>query len=123
MSCLLLDVSGHFVKSVSTAKKQVLPRPNAVGGEQRGLAATPYDNTQGDASIPVTKKHINEVLSIPETQNDRLSFPNLRGTAEEEDKEDEEDEEEEGNGEEGSQDGGEDDNKEEEDEKGEDCER
>ena len=49
------DVSGHFVKSVSTAKEQVLPRPNSVGGEQGGPAGTPQNDKREDTTV-VTQK-------------------------------------------------------------------
>ena len=58
---------------------------------------------------------MDEVLSIPETQSDRLSFPNLQGTAEEEDDEEEEEEEDEEEEEEEEGDEVEDDDEEEED--------
>ena len=92
MSCIFSNVSGHSVKSVSTAQEQVLPRPNSVGGVQGGSVATPQSDRQGEAIIPWTKEFVDEVLSIPETQSDRLSFPNLQGTTEEEEKEEEEEE-------------------------------
>ena len=98
----------------------MLPRPNLVGGEQGGPVATPQESTHRGATIPVTKAPVDEVLSVPESQSDHLSFQNLHGTTkEEEDKEDEEEEEEEeeeddeeddeedGNGEEGNPDKGE----------------
>ena len=113
MSCIFSDVSGHSVKSVSTAEEQVLHRPNSVVGEQEGLAAT-HDR---DANILVMEAHVDKLLSVPETQSDRLSFPNLHATTEEEEEEeeeeedddddeegeedDEEDDDEDGNGEEG----------------------
>ena len=107
MSCIFSDVSGHSVKSVSTAKEQVLHRPNSVVGEQEGPAAT-HDK---DATIPVMEAHVDELLSVLETQSDRLSFPNLHATTEEEEEDDDDDEEgeeddeedddEDGNGEEG----------------------
>ena len=127
MSCIFSDVSGHSFKSVSTAQEQVLPRPSSVGGEQGGSAATPQNDRQGEAIIPWREESVDEVLSIPETQSDRLSFPNLQGTAEEEEEEEEDEDEDEegeevegddeddeddngdGNGEEGSQDEGEED--------------
>ena len=84
---------------------------------------------------------MDKVLSIPETQSDRLSFPNLQGTAEEEEEEEEEEDEEEeeeeegeevehddedddddGNGVEGSQDKGDDGDEREEDGRREDVE-
>ena len=144
MSCIFSDVSGHSVKSVSTAEEQVLPRPNSIGREEGGLAATPQNDKQGEVSIPRTEESVDEVLSIPKTQNDRLSFPNLEGTAMEEEEEDEEegeedveedeeeveedeeeeeDNDEEGNGEEGSQDEGDDGDEGEEEEKREDAEQ
>ena len=141
MSCIFSDVSGHSVKSVSTAEEQVLPRPNSVGGKQGGPATTPQNDKHGEASIPQTEESVDEVLSIPETQSDRLSFPKLQGTAEEDEDEEEEeedveeDEEEveeddeeddddnkEVNGEEGSQDEGDDGDEGEEDERREDAE-
>ena len=67
MSCIFSDVSGHSVKSVSTAQEQVLPRPNSVGGVQRGSVATPQSDRQGEAIIPRTEESVDEVLSIPET--------------------------------------------------------
>ena len=94
MSCIFSDVSGHSVKSVSTAQKQVLPPPNLVWGVQGGSVATPQSDRQGEAIIPQTKESVDEVLSIPETQSDHLSFPNLQGIAEEEEEEKEEEEEE-----------------------------
>ena len=137
MSCIFSDVSGHSVKSVSTTQKQVLPRPNSVGGVQGGSAATPQSDRKGEAIIPRTEESIDEVLSIPETQSDRLSFPNLQGTAKEEEEEEEgeedvevleedgkevedndeeeEDKDDNGNDEEGSQDEGDDGNEGEED--------
>ena len=127
MSCIFSDVSGHSVKSVSTAEEQVLPRPNSVGGEQGGSAATPPNDKQGEAIIPWREESVDEVLSIPETQSDCLSFPILQGTAEEEeeeeegkedveedgeevedDDEEEEDDDDDGNHDEGSQDNGDD---------------
>ena len=120
MSCIFSDVSGHSIKSVSTAEEQVLPRPDSVVGEQGGSVATPQRSTHRDATIPVMEAPVNEVLSVPETQSDRLSFPNLHMTAEEDDEDDEEereededdedneeDEEEDGNGKEGNPDEGE----------------
>ena len=77
MSCIFSDVTGHSVKSVSTTQEQVLPRPSSVGGVQKGLVATPQSDRQGEAIIPRTEESVDEVLSIPETQSDRLSFPNL----------------------------------------------
>ena len=114
----------------------MLPRPNLVGGVQGGSVATPQSDRQGEAIIPQTEESVDEVLSIPETQSDRLSFPNLQGTAEEEEKEEEEedgeeveddDEEEEdeddnGNDTEGSQDEGDDGDRGEEDGRKEDAE-
>ena len=151
MSCIFSDVSGHSVKSVSTAKEQVLPRPNLIREEQGGPAGTPQNDKREDASIPQIEESMDKVLSIPKTQSDRLSFPNLQGTTEEEEdeeegeenveedeeevEEDEEDEEEveedeeedddddEGNGEEGSQDMGDDGDEGEEEEKREDTEQ
>ena len=96
MSCIFSDVSGHFVKSVSTDQEQVLPCPNSVGGDQGGSATTPQSDRQGGAIIPWREESVDEVLSIPETQSDRLSFPNLQQNAEEEEEEGEEDVEEEG---------------------------
>ena len=61
-------------------------------GGEGGSAATPQNDRQGEAIIPRMKESIDEVLSIPEIHSDCLSFPNLLGSAEEE--EDEEDEEE-----------------------------
>ena len=144
MSCIFSDVSGHSVKSVFTAKEQVLPRPNSVGGKQEEPAGTPQNDKQEDSSIPRTEESVDEVLSIPKTQSDCLSFPNLQMTAEEDededeeereedveedgeevekDKEEEEDDDEEGNGEEGSQDEGDDGNEGVEDERKEDIEQ
>ena len=124
MSCIFSDVSGHSVKSVSTVQEQVLPHPSSVGGEQGGSAAIPQNDRQGEAIIPRREETVDEALSIPETQSDRLIFPNLQGTAEEEEDEEEEEEEEgeevegddeeeeddddDGNGVEGSQDEGDD---------------
>ena len=96
MSCILPNVSGQFVKSVSAAEEQVLPRPSSVEGDQGGSASTPLNDRQGGAIIPRREEFGDEVLSIPKTQSDRLSFPNLQGTAEEEEDEEEEEEEEEG---------------------------
>ena len=87
MSCIFSDVSGHSIKSVSTAEEQVLPRPNSVGGEQGGSAATPQNDRQGEAIIPRREESVNEVLSIPETQSDRLNFPILQGTTERQEEE------------------------------------
>ena len=130
MSCIFSDVSGHSVKSVSTAQEQVLPRPSLVGGVQGVSVATPQSDRKGEAIIPRTEESVDEVLSIPETQSDRLSFPNLQGTAEEEEEEeegeevehDDEDDDDDGNGVEGSQDEGDDGNKREEDGRREDAE-
>ena len=128
MSCIFSDVSGHSIKSVFTTDEQVLPRPDSVVGEQGGPATTPQESTHRDATNPVTEPPVDEVLSVPKTQSDRLSFPNLHGTAKEDEDEDkdeedeeeeeqddeddeeddEEDEEEDGYGEEGSPDEGED---------------
>ena len=125
MSCIFSNVSGHSVKSVSTANKQVLPRPDSVVGEQGGPATTLQESTHRGATNPVMEAPVNEVLSVLETQSDRLIFPNLHATAEEEDndneeeeveeqddeddeEDDEEDEEEDGYGEEGSPDKGKD---------------
>ena len=82
-----------------------------LGGNRGGPAATPQNDRQGEASIPRTEESVNEVLSIPETQSDHLSFPNLQWTEEEEEEEEEdveedeeeveEDDKEEGNGKEG----------------------
>ena len=115
MSCIFSDVSGHSVKSKSTTEEQVLPRPNSVVGEQGGPVATPQESAHRGATIPVTEAPVDEVLSIPKSQSDHLSFPNLHVTPKEEDEEeeeyekedDEEDEEEDGNGEEGNPDKGE----------------
>ena len=98
MSCLLSDVTGYSIKSVSTAGEQVLLCPYEVGG----AVATLQKGMQWvDASIPVMEEPVNEVLSIPQTEDDCLIFPNLQGTKEEEEEEEEEekeeDEEEEGN--------------------------
>ena len=90
--------------------------PNSVGGVQGGSVATPQSDWQGEAIIPWTEESVDEVLSIPETQSDRLSFPNLQGTAEEEEEgeevedvdEEEEDKDDNGNDTEGSQDEGDD---------------
>ena len=95
MSCILSDVSGQSVKSVFAAEEQVLPRPSSVEGDQGGSAATPQNGRQGGAIIPRREESGDEVLSIPETQSNRLSFPNLQGTVEEEEDEEEEEEEEE----------------------------
>ena len=95
MSCIFSDVSGHFVKSVSTADEQVLSHPDSVVWEQGGPATTPQESACRDATNPVTEPPVN-VLSVLETQSDRLNFPNLHGAAEEdEDKEDEDKEDEE----------------------------
>ena len=96
MSCILSDVSRQSVKSVSAAEEQVLPRPSSVEGDQGGSAGTSQNDRQGGAIIPRREESVDEVLSIPETQSDRLSFPNLQGTAEEEEDKEEEEEEEEG---------------------------
>ena len=88
MSCIFSDVSGHFVESVSAAQEQVLPRPSSVEGDQGGSAVTPQNDRQGEAIIPRMEESVDKELSIPETQSDRLSFPNLQGTAEEEEEED-----------------------------------
>ena len=138
MSCIFSYVSGHSVESVSAAQEQVLPRPSSVEGDQGGSVATPQNDRQGEAIIPRTEESMDEVLSIPETQSDRLSFPNLQGTAEEEEDEEEEEEEEgdevedddeeeedddnDGNGVEGSQDEGDDGDEGEEDGRREDAE-
>ena len=141
MSCIFSDVSGHFGKSVSATQEQVLPRPSSVEGDQGGSAAAPQNDRQEEAIIPQREESVDEVLSIPETQSDRLSFPNLQGTTtEEEDEEEKEEEEEEegeeveddgdeeedddddGNGVEGSQDEGDDGDEGEEDERREDAE-
>ena len=98
----------------------MLPRPILVGGDQGGSAATPQSDRQGGAIIPRTEESINDALSIPQTQSDRLSFPNPQEEEEEEeegeedveedgkevedDDEQEEDDYNDGNGEEGSQD-------------------
>ena len=117
----------------------MLPRPSLVGGVQGVSVATPQSDRKGEAIIPRTEESVDEVLSIPETQSDRLSFPNLQGTAEEEEEEEEEEDEEEeeegeevehddedddddGNGVEGSQDEGDDGDKREEDGRREDAE-
>ena len=92
MSCIFSDVSRHSVKSVSTTKEQVLPRPNSVGEEQGGSTATPQNDRQGEAIIPWTEEYVDEVLSISKTQSDRLGFPNLQGTVEEEEEEENEEE-------------------------------
>ena len=112
MSCIFSNVSGHSVKSVSTAEEQVLPCSNSVGEEQGGPVATPQESMHRGATIPITEAPIDEVLSVPESQSDRLSFPNVQGTAEKEEEEEEEEEyeednEEDGNGKEGNQDKGE----------------
>ena len=67
MSCIFSDVSGHSVKSVSTAQEQVLPRPISVEGDQGGSVATPQSDRQGGAIIPRTEESIDDALSIPET--------------------------------------------------------
>ena len=143
MSCIFSDISRHSVKSMSIAEEQVLPRPNSIGGEQGGSAATSQNDRQGEAIIPRREESVDEVLSIPETQSNRLSFPIPQGTAEEEEEEEEEgeedveedgeeveddDEEEEdndddGNHDEGSQDDGDDGNDGEEDRRREDTEQ
>ena len=128
MSCIFSDISGHSVKLVSTAQEQVLPRPSSVGGVQGVLVATPQSDRKGEAIIPRTEESVDEVLSIPETQSDCLSFPNLQGTAEEEEEEGEEVEhddkgdDDDRNGVEGSQDEGDDGDKREEDGRREDAE-
>ena len=138
MSCIFSDVSGHSVESVSAAQEQVLPRPSSVEGDQGGSAATPQSDRQEEAIIPRREESVDEVLSIPKTQSDRLSFPNLQRTAEEEEDEEEEEEEEgdevedddeeeeddddDGNGVEGSQDEGDDGDEGEEDGRREDAE-
>ena len=138
MSCIFSDVSGHFVELVSAAQEQVLPRPSSVEGDQGGSATTPQNDRQEEAIIPRREESVDEVLSIPETQSDRLNFPNLQGTAEEEedkeeeeeeegeevedDDEEEEDDDDDGNGVEGSQDEGDDGDEGEEDGKREDAE-
>ena len=107
-----------------------------VGGEEGGLATTLQNDRQGEASIPRMEESVDKVLSICETQSDRLSFPNLQGIAEEEEEDKEEEEEDveeddeeddddnkEGNGEEGSQNEGDDGDEEEEDERREDAEQ
>ena len=117
MSCIFSDVSGHSVKSVSTAQEQVLPCLILVGGNQGRSAATPQSERQGEAIIPRMEESINDALSIPETQSDRLSFPNPQ-EEEEEEEEEEEGEEEEEEGEEDVEEDGEeveDDDEEEED--------
>ena len=81
---------------MSAAQEQVLPRPSLVEGDQGGSAATPQNDKQEEAIIPRREEFVDEVLSIPETQSDCLSFPNLQGTADEEEDEEEEEEEEEG---------------------------
>ena len=98
MSCIFSDVSGHSVESLSAAQEQVLPRPSSVEGDQEGSAATPQNDRQEEAIIPRREESVDEVLSIPETQSDRLSFPNLQGTAEEEEEEEEGDDDDDGNG-------------------------
>ena len=126
MSCIFSNVSGHSVKSMSAAQEQVLTRPSSVEGDQGGSAATPQNDRHGEAIIPRREESVDEELSIPKTQSDRLSFPNLQGTAEEEedeeeeeveeeegeevedDDEEEEDDDDDGNGVEGSQDEGDD---------------
>ena len=136
--------SGHSIESVSAAQEQVLPRPSLVEGDRGGSAATPQSDRQEEAIIPRREESVDEVLNIPETQSDRLSFPNLQGTAEEEEDEEEEEEEEgdevedddkeedddeeeddddnDGNGMEGSQDEGDDGDEGEEDGRREDAE-
>ena len=47
MSCILSDVSGQSVKSVSVAEEQVLPCPSSVEGDQGGLAGTSQNDRQG----------------------------------------------------------------------------
>ena len=97
---------------MSAAQEQVLPRPSSVEGDQRGSAATPQNDKQEEAIIPRREESVDEVPSIPETQSDHLSFPNLQGIAEEEeegeevedDDEEEEDDDDDGNGVERSQD-------------------
>ena len=137
MSCIFSDVSGHSVELVSAAQEQVLPRPSSVEGDQGGSAATPQSDRQEEAIIPQREESVDEVLSIPETQSDRLSFPNLQGTVEEEedkeeeeeekgvevedDDEEEEDDDDNGNGVEGSQDEGDDGDEGEEDRRREDA--
>ena len=100
MSCIFSDVSGHSVESVSAAQEQVLPRPSSVEGDQGRSEATPQNDRQEEAIIPRREESVDKVLSIPETQSDRLSFPNLQGTTEEEEEDEEEEEEEEEEGEE-----------------------
>ena len=119
MSCIFSDVSGHSGKSVSAAQEQVLPRPSSVEGDQGGSAAAPQNDRQEEAIIPQREESVDEVLSIPETQSDRLSFPNLQGTAKEEQDEKEEQEEEEGEEEEDDDDEEEDEEEEQEEEEGE----
>ena len=114
----------------------MLPRPNSVGGEQGGSAATLQNDKQGEAIIPWREESIDEVLSIPETQSDHLNFPILQGTAEEkeeeeeedgeeveDDDEEEEDDDDDGNHDEGSQDDGDDGDNGEEDRRREDTEQ
>ena len=95
MSCIFSNVSGHSVKSVSRVKEQVLPCPNSVVGEQGRPATTLQESTHRGATNLFTEAPVNEVLSVPETQSDRLSFPNLHATTEEDNEDDEEEEEEE----------------------------
>ena len=95
MSSIFSDVSGHSVESVSAVQEQVLPRPSLVEGDQGGSAATPQNDRQEEAIIPRREESVDEVLSIPKTQSDRLSFPNLQRIVEEEEEDDDEEEEEE----------------------------
>ena len=77
-------------------KSRCYHAPIRLGGDQGGSARTPQSDRQGGAIIPRREESVDEVLSIPETQSDRLSFPNLQQTAEEEEEEGEEDVEEDG---------------------------
>ena len=125
---------GILLSRCSYSKSRCYHAPIWLGGNRGGPVVTPQNDRQGETSISWMEESVDEVLSIPETQSDRLSFPNLQGTAEEEEDEEEEDDveedeeeveednDEEGNVKEGSQDEGDDGDKGEEDKKREDVE-
>ena len=86
---------GILLSRCPQPKSRCYHTPIWLWGNREGPAATSQESTHRDATIPVTEALVDEVLSVPETQSDCLSFPNLHATAEEEDEEEEEDEKEE----------------------------
>ena len=96
MSIVLSDVTRHFLQFVSRAGEDAITIPHEVAEGEVVLA--PEEGTKGmDVDLPIMEETKEEAIveSIPKTQDDFLSLPNMDESRVEDEDEEEEHEEEE----------------------------